>query len=99
MLSLSSSASVTSALLRDYSNLWGLDSLELKTYDEWKKEGYQVKQGEKAITIWGNKAIWYKGQLKDEKGNLIPDTGEPIEYCQMKSVFDITQTYHIENCR
>lgn len=82
-----------------YCNLWGLDHLELKTYDEWKEEGYQVKSGEKAITIWGTKTIWYKGQLKDENGNPIPNTGEPIEYCQTKQVFDITQTYHVENCR
>ena len=82
-----------------YCNLWGLDHLELKTYDEWQEKGYQVKSGEKAITLWGQKAIWYKGQLKDENGNPIPNTGEPIEYCQTKAVFDITQTYHVENCK
>lgn len=82
-----------------YCNLWQLDHLELKTYDEWQAQGYQVKAGEKAISLWGQKAIWYKGQLKDENGNPIPNTGEPIEYCQMRQVFDITQTYHVENCK
>lgn len=87
-------------LIEEYwCNQWQLDHLELRTYEEWKKLGYQVKRGEKAIQKWGPKAIWHKNQLLDETGNPIPNTGEAIEYCQVLNLFDITQTYHVENCK
>lgn len=87
-------------LIMDYwCQKWELDHLELHTYEEWLQKGHQVKRGEQALQIWGPKATYYKGQLLDENGKPIPDTGEAIEYCQVLNVFDITQTYHVENCR
>lgn len=38
-------------LLRDYYAAGGHDTL--KTFDEWKKAGYYVRKGEKALLFWG----------------------------------------------
>lgn len=38
-------------LLREYYAQAG--HKELKTFNEWKKEGYYIRKGEKAILLWG----------------------------------------------
>lgn len=66
----------TNRLLIDYYKSQG--ATELRTYDEWRERGMQVKKGAKAYTIWG------KSQ---------PSTArEGALFFPVKYVFDITQT-------
>lgn len=49
---------------------------ELKTYDEWRESGYQVKRGESALVVWSSKKKMSYNK-KDENGN---ETEEKEEY-------------------
>lgn len=48
---------------------------ELKTYDEWKESGYQVKRGEHALMVWSSKKTFKYNKL-DEAGKATSEQGE-----------------------
>lgn len=60
----------------------------LKTFDQWKNEGYRVKQGETAVYLWGK-----------QKSRTITENGEEreIKYFPMIAVFSESQVYNPEN--
>lgn len=62
----------------------------LKTYDQWKNEGYRVKQGETAVYLWGR-----------QKSRNITENGEQreIKFFPMVAMFSETQVYKPENNR
>ncbi len=41
----------------------------LKTYEQWKSEGKQVKKGEKALFVWGKPKQKDKAEETDEKAD------------------------------
>lgn len=61
---------------------------EIHTYDHWKKLGYQVLRGEKAVcklNIW--KPIKGKGKRADEQAEDEQDKKEPAPWMVPKTAF------------
>lgn len=79
--------SVNDGLISMYKNH---RDIEFKTFDQWKADGYSVKQGEKAVYIWGKqltKTITEDGQEKE------------IKFFPMVALFSDSQVYNPENNR
>ena len=74
---------------------------ELHTYDDWKKQGYQVKAGEKAFLIWGSKVqIKPDENIETQTQNQDEQTQKELKsYFPLCYLFDITQVFHVENCK
>lgn len=62
----------------------------LKTYDQWKNEGYRVKHGETAVYLWGKQG-----------SRTITENGEEreVKFFPMVAVFGDLQVYKPENNR
>ena len=73
--------SLNSLLKKHYSEHNG--TTELKTFEEWKKEGYIVKKGEQSFLIWGTPV---------EK----TDNNITIVFFPIKHLFDKKQVHKIE---
>ncbi len=69
---------------------------DLKTYEQWKKEGYQVKRGEKAILFWAKPKA-----TKDSKANAIaagkPEDEAEKDYFPVKYLFSNKQVHQVPN--
>ena len=63
---------------------------ELKTYNQWKKEGYQVKKGEHALLLWGRP----KAGQQEEAGQEPTDT-ESSKFFPLAFVFSNLQVYNL----
>ena len=62
--------------------------IEFKTFDQWKAAGYSVKEGEKAVYIWGKqmtKTITENGQQKE------------IKFFPLVALFSDLQVYNPDN--
>lgn len=57
---------------------------DLKTFDEWVKQGKHIKKGASALLLWGKKQT--KTIIKDDKE-------VEITFFPVKSVFSSTQVY------
>ncbi len=54
---------------------------EFKSYREWKKEGYQVRKGEKAYLLWGKPKEHNPFKTEPEQkitGNVTPEEHDPF---------------------
>ncbi len=73
---------------------------DLRTYDQWKEEGYQVRRGEKAFLVWGKPKSKQQKQAEPTTDEDEP-TVEPIEQTTAKKddfypvcyLFDISQCH------
>ena len=90
---------INQLLMDYYKQQWKVDSMVFRTYDDWKKDGYQVIRGEKALLLWGNKVVKIINQELDSNGKPIPNSGKKIEYCEILHVFNEYQTFNPEDCR
>lgn len=77
------------ALLLDYYEKNAGRKLLLKTFEEWRKEGYFVRRGEKAFDIWGKKISSTKD--KDAKDTETKETKELKDFFPLCHLFDISQ--------
>ncbi len=77
--------SVNDGLISMYKNHKEID---FKTFEQWKNAGYSIKQGEKAVYIWGK-------QLK----KTITEDGEEkeIKFFPLVALFSDLQVYKPEN--
>jgi hypothetical protein len=66
---------------------------EFKSYRQWKKDGYQVKKGEKAYLLWAKpKQI----QKPIEEGKSSEDLDEMVKYFPIAYLFSNAQVNNIE---
>lgn len=81
-------------LLRNYYAQSG--HTELKTFKEWKDDGYIVKKGEKAILLWARpKATKEAKEHAKEKGK--DETEAKEDYFPLAYVFSQKQVHKLEN--
>lgn len=61
---------------------------DLRTYDQWKKAGFQIKRGAKALYLWGR-----------QKAKTVTEDGEEkeITYFPLVPVFSENQVYNSFN--
>ena len=67
---------------------------EFKSYEEWKKEGYQVRKGEKAFLLWGKPKEHPSHQSKE---NDTPGKEEHSTYFPVIRVFSDAQVVQREH--
>ena len=67
---------------------------EFKSYEEWKKEGYQVRKGEKAFLLWGKPKEHPSQQSKE---NDTPGKEEHSTYFPVIRVFSDAQVVQREH--
>lgn len=86
-------ASTVNEGLKAYYQQQNPDITEFNTFYGWKKEGYQVREGEKAYLVWGRpKELEKKRQEAQEKGETL-DTFDfhPLAYLFANTQVDCTR--------
>ena len=61
---------------------------DLRTYDQWKKAGFQIKRGAKALYLWGRQTAKTVNENGEEK---------EITYFPLVAVFSENQVYNSFN--
>lgn len=61
---------------------------DLKTFEDWAKSGYRIRQGAKAIYIWGKQT---QKTIKED------DKEKEINYFPLVALFSNSQVYKPEN--
>lgn len=67
---------------------------DLRTYDQWKKEGYQVRKGEKAYLVWGKPKSRQQDEPADEDAPQDEQkTARKDDFYPVCYLFDIAQCH------
>lgn len=66
------------------------DHKEFKTFQEWKKEGYSVKKGEKAFLVWGRPVDKQRSEEQVAKGQQ-PDEPDERKFFPLSFLFSNAQ--------
>lgn len=64
---------------------------DLRTYDQWKKDGYQVRKGEKAYLVWGKPKTRQEEPTDDNATQEEPNPTHKDEFYPVCYLFDIAQ--------
>jgi len=91
--------SVNELLRNYYKQELKVETLNLKTYKEWKEQGYRPMPNRNPLLLWGLKTKKEIEQDLDNDGFPIPGTGRVIEYCPIMYLYDETQVYNTYNCK
>ena len=63
----------------------------LKTYNDWKKEGFQVKKGESALLLWGRP----KAKQREEAKKEASEENDNSAFFPLAFLFSNLQVYEI----
>lgn len=63
---------------------------DLKTFEQWTKAGYRIKQGAKALYLWGKQTVKIITENEDEK---------EIKYFPLVALFSKEHVYKPENSK